>query len=154
MGDANGMLVTRLGLGINERNVLAVNETEQSIADVPKHQTDGSVYMPVLIITRNSIDDGNDIIDAGNGDNKVLGGSGSDIITSTNGDDIIIGDNGSLDYTTSLLIQTTDASDATGAADSIDAGEGNNIILGGSGGDSINAGSNDDIIIGDHGEVL
>ena len=40
-----------------------------------------------------------------------------------------------------------------GSADTLRAGSGNNIVLGGAGGDSVTAGSGDDLVIGDNGQI-
>ncbi|MDH4109610.1 MAG: hypothetical protein OEW35_14975, partial [Gammaproteobacteria bacterium] len=98
-------------------------------------------------------DGGNDMLSVDAGNNTVIGGFGTDTITALGGNDIIIGDNGLLDFTASLLIHTTDLSEATGAGDQIQAGTGSNVVLGGAGGDTITTGDERDVILGDHGEV-
>ena len=103
--------------------------------------------------TTGHADGGDDVIVANAGNNTVLGGFGTDTITTLGGVDIIVGDNGSVNYTASVLIQTTDADESTGGADIVKAGDGKNVVLGGAGGDFIDTGSNDDVVLGDHGEV-
>jgi Ca2+-binding RTX toxin-like protein len=110
---------------------------------------------------------GDDEIVSGDGPDVVLGGNGADWINvdpgtdanigSDAGDDVIVGDNGFAIFDnaagTSLLrqIQTTDPD--CGGDDRIFAGEGFDVVLGGSGGDRIDAGLGDwrDVLVGDKG---
>ena len=72
--------------------------------------------------------DGNDRITAGNGKNTIIGGGGNDTITVGNGNNIITGGAGD---------------------DTITSGKGNNVISGGEGKNTINSGSDKDIIVGE-----
>ena len=97
---------------------------------------------------------GNDVINAGNGDNVVLGGVGADTITAGTGNDVIIGDNGNMTFTLAGILTYATTADVTlGGADVITAGAGNNAVLGGSGGDTITSLQGDDIVIGDDGNI-
>ena len=104
-----------------------------------------------------------DIITAGDGPNVLVGGSGGDDITAGNAAtlDIIIGDNGFADFddsTTgfSILREIRTSDPLYGERDIIFAGEGPDVVLGGSGGDFIDAGTDGsrDIVIGDNGEAF
>jgi len=98
---------------------------------------------------------GDDTITAVGGNNVVFGGFGNDAATSGAGDDIIFGDNGRLSYLNGILnrIETTDTSEATGGVDTLEAGDGDNIVLGGPYGDDIDSGIGQGILIGDNGFV-
>ena len=95
--------------------------------------------------------DSDDSIDAGHGDNRVIGGTGSDIIIAGDGEDIIIGDladirldQGVVATITPLLLDHGFADD-----DIIDAGHGDNSVMGGTGSDVIESGDGDDTLVGD-----
>jgi len=98
---------------------------------------------------------GDDSITASGGANAVLGGVGKDTITTGAGSDSIFGDNGQLDYKNGILnrIATTDILDATGGIDTIDAGDGDNKVFGGTHGDVINSGVGNSILMGDNGFI-
>ena len=95
---------------------------------------------------------GNDSITAGAGLDRVIGGIGDDTIEVGAGDNIVIGDNGtmSLDPTTlaARSVQTTEPT--IGGADVITTLEGNDVVLAGAAGDSVDAGEGQNIIAGDH----
>jgi Ca2+-binding RTX toxin-like protein len=65
----------------------------------------------------------------------------------------VFGDNGLIAYTDAVptLIETTDTVAATGGDDTIDAGDGNNVVFGGVGSDTITTGSGNDVVLGDNG---
>ena len=95
---------------------------------------------------------GDDTIKTGGGNNVVIGGLGADTITTFGGNDVILGDSGYAQFssTGNLLIIYTTSPDATfgGAKDTgtssndiINAGDGDNVVLGGVGGDQITTGS-------------
>ncbi|MFA5123537.1 beta strand repeat-containing protein [Zavarzinia sp.] len=95
---------------------------------------------------------GNDTIAAGEGGNLVLAGVGSDTVTAGAGVDLLIGDNGQINWMpTGELSQVMTTLPALGAADSILAGDGDNIVAGGVGADTITGGVDDDLILGDNG---
>ena len=155
-GDNNDLIIGNLG----EDTIIASTGDDLVIGDhglALKANADTWTQRDAIaeLAELSSIIDGGsiDTIYAGDGNNTVIGGSAADSITSTTGNDIIIGDNGAIDYTASVLIETTDLDDSTGDIDTIDAGEGNNVILGGAAGDAIDTGSGNDIVLGDHGEV-
>ena len=76
---------------------------------------------------------GNDLINGGDGDNIILGGVGMDAITGA-GNDVVLGDNGNFTLSAArVLTYATTADVALGGADTINAGAGNNVVLGGLG---------------------
>lgn len=83
--------------------------------------------------------DGDDIINAGAGDDTIDGGDGDDIINAGAGADSVDGDDGQ------------DTIDGGTENDTIDAGNGNDSVLGGDGDDSINAGDGLDNVDGGAG---
>jgi Ca2+-binding RTX toxin-like protein len=99
-----------------------------------------------------------DIITGGPGANIILGGAGGDHITAGGDDspDIILGDNGSVTFTAvgdhARLVTTNSPED--GGSDTIIAGDGPNILVGGSRGDTIHGGKVRDIVIGDNGVIV
>jgi Ca2+-binding RTX toxin-like protein len=96
---------------------------------------------------------GSDVITAGTGRNIVGAGHGGDTVTTLGGDDLIIGDNGRFTFAGGVLAEavTTDVDSSTGGDDTLAAGDGNNVVLGGVGNDTITTGAGDDVIIGDNG---
>ncbi|MDF2446946.1 MAG: hypothetical protein K0S46_2182, partial [Moraxellaceae bacterium] len=116
--------------------------------------TDGALLQSVsLDVLGNS-----DIITAGNGDNVILGGMGADAITTGSGTDIVIGDNGEVLFTGTTgnlvreLITTQDG--GAGGDDTIIGGDGDKVVLGGTGADSVTAGDGDHDVFGDNGEIV
>jgi Ca2+-binding RTX toxin-like protein len=97
---------------------------------------------------------GNDTISTSKDDDLVIGGNGNDRLLVDDGKDIIIGDSGIVDRT--LLpykrIQTTNPN--YGGNDTILAGQGDDIALGGTGNDRIIADMGEDIAIGDNGTIV
>ena len=91
---------------------------------------------------------GSDDIFGGDGDDIVFGGDGADFLTGDAGDDVLVGDSGAADVST---VVSTNSADAPGGVDTIVAGDGNDVVFGGSFGDLIDAGSGDDIVLGDDG---
>ena len=95
---------------------------------------------------------GDDVIDAGAGNNNVLGGIGSDTISTLGGNDNIAGDNANATFTDlGILTLFTTSQPELGGDDVIKAGDGRNIVLGGNGADNVTTGVNDDVVIGDNG---
>ena len=101
----------------------------------------------------------NDIINVGNGNDAVIGGTGSDKITAGNGNDYIIGGNGEIQYTVVNGVNTISrAQSAYGYSfgnNTIVAGSGVDSIIGGSGSNNITTGYGpDDIVLGHDGEIV
>jgi Ca2+-binding RTX toxin-like protein len=96
---------------------------------------------------------GGDTIAAGEGRNIVSGGFGGDTVSTLGGDDLIIGDNGRFSFTAGVLTEavTTDTDASTGGNDTLTAGDGHNVVLGGVGNDAITTGGGDDVVLGDNG---
>ncbi len=76
---------------------------------------------------------GNDTINAGNGNDLITGGNGNDTINAGSGNDLITGGNGN---------------------DVLNGGAGNDLILGGNGNDTLNGGSGNDILIAGNGNDI
>ncbi len=109
----------------------------------------------VQVISELSTLGGDDTITAAGGDNLALGGIGNDTITTGAGADRIFGDNGQLDYKNGILnrIATTDTSETTGGSDTVEAGDGDNMVFGGTHSDDIDSGTGNSILLGDNGFV-
>src|SRR5690606_39134756 len=147
--NAEGELVTRLGLGLHERSddPLAANF-------VPDRQTDGGFNQARTFAARAYDVGGDDIIDGFGGFDVIFGGAGSDMITAEQGGKIILGDNGKAElFLSSNNVETI--ADEIGATDYIIGGADGvgNIMLGGAGDDELRGGSGDDVILGDGGRV-
>jgi Ca2+-binding RTX toxin-like protein len=69
-------------------------------------------------------------VDAGDGNDSVLGGAGNDTLFGGGGDDIVLG---------------------LGGNDQIHGGEGNDLLSGGAGNDNLNGGNGNDALFGDNG---
>jgi len=106
---------------------------------------------------------GDDDIFVGDGADVVFGGVGADYInvdrasgeasTGDQGNDVLVGDNGSATFTNGVIGQIQTSSPAIGGDDLIDAGDGNNLVIGGAGFDRITSGTGSDFIVGDNGQA-
>ncbi|EAR60225.1 type I secretion target repeat protein [Oceanospirillum sp. MED92] len=95
-----------------------------------------------------------DIIDGGEGHNRVIAGLGEDNITTGSGDDHIIGDNGVLNYgTDEVITEAYTVEHELGDDDTIESGSGDDIVLGGKGNDTISVSAGNDSVIGDNGRI-
>ena len=95
-----------------------------------------------------------DNITVGNGNNIVIGAGGNNAIQTGNGANVIIGDEGAVGYDSmGALSSIATTNPAIYGINTINVGNGNNIIFGGSGVDNIAAGDGDNIIFGDNGQV-
>jgi hypothetical protein len=99
---------------------------------------------------------GDDILNAGNGNNLIIGGVGADIITGGAGNNTIIGDNAQIQFTGPVMtnITSTDTTAATGGNDVIVTGNGNNQIIAGVGNDTVTTGAGNDVVVGDNGTII
>ncbi len=134
--DASGELAARLGGG------------------GPGDFSDG-VRRPVSLVRSAGEEGGEDRIDAGAGDDVVLGGEGGDTITAGAGSDIVLGDSGEVAYRGSGVLETVSSTtSAAGGADTVDAGDGDNVVLGGEGGDTLATGDGNSVVLGGGGVVI
>ena len=85
------------------------------------------------------------------GNNVIIGGLGEDAIETGAGIDSIIGDRGKIDFNKMLpeALESMDEIDSANNGDTIIAGDGDNIVIGG----PITTGTGDDIVVGDSGKV-
>ena len=116
---------------------------------------------------------GDDTITTLEGSDIILGGEGGDTIVASDltnllatDHNIVLGDDGYIDYDNDQALSSnpTDASDideifststdANGGADTIDTGDGDDIVIGGRFDDTINVGNGDNLVIGDSGRIL
>ncbi|UUZ51905.1 calcium-binding protein [Massilia sp. B-10] len=107
------------------------------------------------IVTVQPNNGGADTINGGLDNDVILGGALADLITGGEGNDIVFGDHGAIDY----VIDDSDFGDidrmftidnAIGAYDTINTGNGDDIVIGGVGGDGINAGGGRNLVFGDN----
>ena len=97
----------------------------------------------------------NDTIHGAGGNNRIIAGFGDDLVEANEGDDHIIGDNGYLVYDENGLLAEAVTTELTiGGVDTLLAGDGNNVVLGGLGGDTIETGDGDDSVLGDNGVMI
>jgi len=97
---------------------------------------------------------GDDRMVSADGNKYVIGGAGSDQITTGSGNDVAFGDNGTLQFTSGGILDILFSTSASiGTDDVMRAGEGSNILIGGTGADRMFSGSGKDILIGDGGQV-
>ena len=83
----------------------------------------------------------------------VLGGQANDTITTGSNEDLILGDNGNVTYTAGVATFLTTSQPDVGGNDTIDGGDGNNVVLGGTADDTITTGRGEDLLLGDNGNV-
>jgi len=101
---------------------------------------------------------GDDAIDGGSGRDRILGGNGADIIITGAQSVVVFGDHGHLQYVActsdvTVLHLVESISEARGGVDRITTGGGDDIIAGGAAGDTIDAGDGANVVFGDHGRV-
>ena len=111
-------------------------------------------------------DGGVDTITTGDHHDIVIGGAGSDTVHAHHGKNIVFGDAGQLTAATTddPLVQISASpftigelvsfAYAEGAADTIDSGDHDDILIGGAAGDTLDAGKGDNVVFGDHGQIL
>ena len=116
-----------------------------------------------LVESTDSAYGGNDTITIGAGKAIVVGGVGQDSVSGGSGTNIILGDDGEIDGITGNpnqfgelpitvgMVETTDP--GAGAADTIDIGDGDSIVMGGSGGDHITTSTSTSFVFGDDGYI-
>ena len=158
--DSQGTLVTRLGVGLAERNVLAPGAPDLTPLDVPLQQTDGGEYFAEVILTRDAQTGAGDTIHSGGGDDRVLGGLGGDLIQTAAGADIVLADHGEFNFVAdgdpATLDHIVSRDTSVAGADIVSTGDDSDIVVAGPGDDQVVAGGADsatDYVIGDSGQV-
>ena len=111
--------------------------------------------------SKSDTEGGSDTITTGDGKNAIIGGTDADTITTGAGNDIIVGDGGKviMDTGRNALMVTNKDRNITGAGledgsaggDTIDAGNGRNVVFGGLDSDHIKTGEGEDVVFGDNG---
>jgi Ca2+-binding RTX toxin-like protein len=99
---------------------------------------------------------GADEIHVGAGNDVVVGGFGGDTIRDTGGRNLILGDSAIVDYATDTGILISVTSIATAVDDGIDdvqLGAGDDLVFGGVGRDSIDAGDGNNVVLADSGAI-
>ena len=114
---------------------------------------DVNVAALVTATTFDATTGGNDTIVAGDGTHWIFGGGGGDAITVGNGIFVIFGDHGLVELTDAGILTVLSIDEAFGGSDTIAAGAGDDLILGGAGADTINAGEGNNLVFGDNGFV-
>jgi len=109
---------------------------------------------------------GVDNITVGDANDIVLGGLAGDTIHAGHGKNIVFGDAGRVTAATSddpavqvsvhefTIGEIVSIGFIDGGADTIDAGIGDDIVIGGAAGDKIDTGKGDNVVFGDHGRIL
>lgn len=118
--------------------------------------TAGVEHPIASIHTRKTADGGNDTITTGAADDVAIGGDGNDSVTSGAGSDTVIADRGRIDnqtYSSRRDKISSTHGDVSPGADTVTAGEGDNVVLGGGGADTVTSGSGLDLILGDEGDI-
>ena len=91
----------------------------------------------------------------GDGDNIAFGGGLGDIIESGAGQDIILGDFGLFQDNVEQLWDVIEVIDCEhGGNDTIQGGNGTNIVIGGAFDDEVDVQDGSDLVLGDHGKVF
>ncbi|MBR4784837.1 MAG: calcium-binding protein [Fibrobacter sp.] len=107
--------------------------------------------------TKSEQDGGHDVIHTDDGKNIVMGGMDADEITTGDGNDIILGDGGfaKVDNDFNAIFVTNEGINVgddlgTAGADTIIAGNGDNVVFGGLDDDDITTGNGQDVVFGDN----
>lgn len=111
--------------------------------------------------SKSDTEGGSDTITTGDGKNAIIGGTDADTITTGAGNDIIVGDGGKVIMDTgrnALMVTNKDRNitaggleDGSAGGDTIDAGNGRNVVFGGLDSDHIKTGEGEDVVFGDNG---
>nr|WP_162064166.1 hypothetical protein [Vibrio taketomensis] len=97
---------------------------------------------------------GDDRVSLVQGDNVILAGDGQDRVQTGSGTDYIVGDNGEISFDDAgVVTRVATTFYEQGNHDNINAGDGLNFVLAGIGNDAIISGDNDDWIVADNGEI-
>ncbi len=153
----------RVGEG---RNLVFGDSGQITAANAGAPQYAGHVVTFGLLETIEPSDGGADMITSGSGTDIALGGQDGDTIDAGEGDNLVVGDDGFVDFTRAdrSLGGDADASDIdlieststtlNGGVDIIDTGAGNDLVIGGRLGDTIRSGAGDNVVIGDSGRIV
>ena len=111
--------------------------------------------------SKSDTEGGSDTITTGDGKNAIIGGTDADTITTGAGNDIIVGDGGKVIMDigrNALMVTNKDRNitaggleDGSAGGDTIDAGNGRNVVFGGLDSDHIKTGEGEDVVFGDNG---
>ncbi|MEW6155800.1 MAG: calcium-binding protein [Verrucomicrobiota bacterium] len=96
---------------------------------------------------------GDDIIETGDGNNLVFGGSGGDRINTSQGNSVLFGDSGLASFVAGIISHAESTDVAFGGADTLISGNGDTVVLGGAAGDAITAADGAGVFLGDNGSV-
>ena len=168
-------------LGAAGGNVIVGDDGDATFTSEPVSNTVATSVLTFIETTDQTYGGDDVITAMGDGNNVIFGGSGADTIAVGDGNNVIFGDNGNAIFTVALASGSVAAGDATysrtltqiettaqeadgaqtssqtaggtvyGGDDSITAGNGNNVIVGGLGADTITAGNGNNIVLGDSG---
>ncbi len=119
----------------------------------PGDRTDGVIRPASAIFSVDHAVGGANAITGGEGDDVIVGGPGSDAIDAGEGENVVFGDNGRIELVAGIPVLITTTAPGIGGDDTITAGSGNDIVLGGHGDDTITIAGGDNVVIGDHGRI-
>ena len=106
----------------------------------------------VVLTSQTQTSDGDDVVTAGNGRNRVVSGGGADDVTLGDGGNLVIGDSGILsDLNDQVLLETRDPE--TGGNDSVTTGSGDDIVILGGGDDVAGLGNGNNTAVSDNGTI-
>ncbi|MBQ0785848.1 MAG: calcium-binding protein, partial [Amphritea sp.] len=94
-----------------------------------------------------------DTMTGGTGNDTLIGGAGQDIISDSSGNELVFGDHALITYLAGITLAVASRHSNEGDDDIITLLDGNNTVLGGSGGDTINTANGTDLVLGDNGEI-
>jgi len=98
------------------------------------------------LTSERTLGDGVDDLTTGTGDDWVFGGGNTDLIDAGNGNNVVLGDSGTHNGTLLNSVRTDGD-----ASDTITTGTGNDMIIAGGDADSVTAGDGENVIAGDSG---
>ncbi|MFY9854165.1 MAG: calcium-binding protein, partial [Terracidiphilus sp.] len=138
--------------GSKSNTITAGNGTNYVFGDAGKITFSGGV-----VTLAEAIDAGlgsNDTITVGNGTNYVFSGFQGNTNTAGNGNNVLLGDDGTIVFNADGSLNTITCIDnGTGGSNTLIAGTGTDILIGGAGSNSLSCAGGFDIMIGNAGEV-
>jgi hypothetical protein len=96
---------------------------------------------------------GDDTLASGEGSGILIGSSGADTLLGGTGWDILFGDGGRVSYVDGVLKSVSSIELFIGAADKLNGGGGNNVLIGGIGKDTFVGSLSDDVLLDNFGSV-